>query len=230
MPSGRPGPFAPSRVTHFVAVLAALCLGLDLTDVARAQSAAEIPGHSLPWSAPLLEVGLTRLSPADDDVAGIYGSLPLAHLRCSVRVAAGTRVFVGAGYGRRHGDPYYDQPTFADPDAARLEVVALQAGVRVNALRPGPLGLWLGALAELTRVSETLPRERWYVGEGSSTATGVTPGVGLTVAPQWTPARGRWGLGAEFAVVGNSGDLGRSPALRANLTGWRGSLYATWRP
>jgi hypothetical protein len=229
MPSGRPGPCATAHATCLFPVLAALCVGLNLAGGACAQPAAEIPGPHLQWSEPRLEAGFGWLSPADDDVDGIYGSLPLAQLRYSARAGLRTRLFIGAGYGRRHGDPYYDQPTFAGPDAALLEVVAFQTGVRVNALPPGPFGLWLGSLLELTDVSETLPRERYDAGEGPTTANGLTVGVGLTLGPQWTPERGRWGLGGEFAVVGNSGDLGRSPALRGNLTGWRGSLYLTWR-
>lgn len=227
MPSGRPGPRAPARARLLVPILAALCVGLNLAGVARAQPAATVAGAR--WSEPRLEGGVGWLSPGDNDVDAIYGFVPLALLRYSACAGLRTQCFLGAGYGRRHGDAYYDQPTFTDTDSALLEVMAFQVGVRINPLPPGPFGLWLGSLLELTRVSETLPRERYYVDEGVSTATGVTAGVGLTLGPQWAPEHGRWGLGAELAAVGNSGDLGRSPALRGNLTGWRGSLYVTWR-
>lgn len=227
MPSGRPGPCAPAHAGLLVPILAALCVGLNLAGVARAQPAAEVPGAR--WSEPRLEGGVGWLSPAEDDVDAIYGSLPLTQLRYSARAGLRAQCFLGLGYGRRHGDAYYDQPTFAGTDSALLEVMAFQTGVRVNALPPGRFELWLGSLLELTRVSERLPRERYYVGEGPSTASGLTAGVGLTLGPQWIPDHGRWGLGAELAAVGNSGDLGRSPALRSNLTGWRVSLHVTWR-
>lgn len=225
-------------------VLAALCFGRPAySEASTPGAAADQPSVSevgtrsdapagLPWRGPLdqeIEFGLSVLIPSEDDLNAIHGAVPVAQARLSVKVGRRTRFFLGGGYGRAHGDPYYDRPGFDTADEATLTVVPIQMGVRINLMPREDFRLNLGFLMEAVWLRERLPVGELGDPEPWRSDSGWTRGVGVTFGPEWRSRNLRRAVGFEAGLTGNGGSVGKAPERDANLTGMSGRLYFSTR-
>lgn len=230
--------------TAFALVLAALCFGRPAySEASTPDTSADSPSPpeigvlsdapvGLPWRGPLdqeIEFGLSALIPTEDDISAIYGGVPVAQARLSVRIGRQSQFFLGGGYGRAHGDPYYDQPSFEAADEAELTVVPVQMGVRINLLPRDEFRLNLGFLMEAVWLRERLPVGELGDPEPWRSDSGWTRGIGVTFGPEWRSRNLRRAVGFEAGLTGNGGTIGKAPERDANLTGMSGRLYFSTR-
>lgn len=174
-----------------------------------------------------LEVGLGWLVLSEDDMHAVYGELPVAQVRLSLQPGPGLRFWLGSGYGRTVGSPYHGQDTFAGGEQARLQVMPIQMGLRINLLRRDDFRLNLGFVLEAVWVWETLPDVD--LEDDPKTESGLTGGAGLTFGPEWRWNDLRRAIGFEAGLTGNSGSLGDTRNHDANLSGLSGRVYFSTR-
>jgi hypothetical protein len=173
-----------------------------------------------------LEVGAGVQSLSDEDLDRTYGLLPSIGVGASWRLAASTRLVIGARYACSRGDPYYDMPGFSGGDDATLRAVPLTIGVRAN-LNPGSrLRYHVGCALQLAWLQETFP-----VDGGPNRFTGYGIGPLVMTGPEWRSRDERRAVGLEFGLGARGGHVDHGTDRHdVDLTGVQVRLYYAFHP
>jgi len=139
----------------------------------------------------------------DDDMESTYGMLPVLGLRWTAPLGPQSQFLLGVGYAFDKGDPYYGVTDFETDEDARLRVVPIELGVRVDTARQPTRAFYLGTAIEYLWAREEGPTgDTWGAADGGWVArSGWGWGAKVLAGPEWQFARGRWALGCEVSLA-----------------------------
>ncbi len=143
----------------------------------------------------------------EEDMYETYGAHPAFKFELSIRTGDFTRFVMGLGYEIAAGDPYYDIIGFQGQHKARLEVIPLSLGTRLDILQNPRIGLLLGADFQAALLYEKLPQ---YDPSLSRRSRGLGFGYKLSISPEWRSKDRKRAWGATFSFGGVSSDVSSS--------------------
>ncbi len=201
---------------RIIAILLALSLGGPGATVAWTQTTdAEVGGtRTMPdgiasIGLPDLRTGLQLRLGADafldEEIRESYGLLGGAELGVVLNMNLRTSFFTTAGYFRSHGDPYFDDPYFSNPEGLLVTSIPLLFGMKFNIADPPGFRLYLGAGMGPNWVTERIPTVQSGGQDQNIEASGLLVGWRYFIGPEFDLGGGA--VGVELGFGGVHGQL-----------------------
>jgi hypothetical protein len=137
---------------------------------------------------------------SNEDMEGIYGTVPMVGLRGGLALARNSEFHVGAAYGSDSGDPYYGSTSFRGSHGARIKTLPLELELRFNVLEHPARRFYVGTGLQYLWVSERIPGTGTTDTSGGPTYSGWGWGWKVLAGPEWQLGAGRWAIGAQAAL------------------------------
>lgn len=176
---------------------------------------------------PELDLSITTLYFTGTDMRKTYSVFPMVGVGASFRMTPYSRVIMGLRYGKKTGNPYYDDDGFESGPDSQLKTLRYLMGVKYNLSRIENFKVYAGYSFALGWAWEDLPFSPSYSQQmEGETSSGLTTGFLISFAPEWTLTEGGQALGVELEYGGTRGELTNNNWDHwVDITGFSGRIY-----